>query len=405
MVKFMSEFGKLFQLDDDDPSDEGLDDLRVGPRSLASSVVYNTDWTVETVTRQVEKGAIDLTPSFQRRDAWTPAKKSLLIESILLNFPVPPLTLAEVGATKSYIVVDGKQRLTTLSQFFGFMPGSRYNKFKLVGLKELPELNTLNIDELYSQQPDYFRALENYSIRTNVIRGWHKDDVLYSIFLRLNSGSVKLSPQELRQALNPGPFSDWLSEHTANSEALRDIFSGPEPDFRMRDLELMIRYLGMHFFLIEYRGDLKKFLDGTARQLNEGWSHYEGPVIEMASVFENAYKAVVEVFGRQRAFRKWSGDRWESRLNRAVFDVMMYYLMSNDIIDKFRSVGNGLAAEFQSLCDHDVRFREAIESTTKSIDAVATRLGRWGWVLHSHGITDCIVGLDQDGELILNAQA
>lgn len=401
----MTDQTNLFFLDDDDPSDEGLEDLRVGPRSLSAAVVYNTDWTVETITRQVEKGAIDLTPSFQRRDAWGPAKKSLLIESILLNFPVPPLTLAEVGATKSYVVVDGKQRLTTLSQFFGLMIDSRYNEFRLSSLQELPELNGLNISKLKDEHPAHFRALENYSVRTNVIRGWHKDDVLYSIFLRLNSGSVKLSPQELRQALNPGQFSDWLSEYTAQSPALRNIFSGPEPDFRMRDMELMIRYLSMHFFLPVYRGDLKRFLDGAARTFNADWSHWRHQVEAQAGILEEAYKAVVDVFGQDHAFRKWTGERWESRLNRAVFDVMTFYLNNEGQISSFRQANEALVRDFKDLCSLDGDFRDAIETTTKSIEAVANRLGRWGVALARHGVTNSIVGLTSDRELTLHASA
>jgi hypothetical protein len=401
----MTEPTKFFFLDDEDPSDEGLDDVHVGTRALSAAVVYNTDWTVETITRQVDKGAIDLTPSFQRRDAWSLPKKSLLIESILLNFPVPPLTLAEVGATKNFVVVDGKQRLTTLSQFFGLMPAAKFNGFRLTGLRELPELNGLDIAALEAQHPAQFRALENYSVRTNVIRGWHRDEVLYSIFLRLNSGSVKLSPQELRQALHPGPFTEWLSDYSTGSPALRAIFSGPEPDFRMRDIELMIRYLALQFFLPQYRGDLKRFLDGAAKTLNEEWDQRRVQLEEIAGIFEDAYTAVLEIFGTEHSFRKWVGGKWESRLNRAVFDLMMFYLTDRDRIERFRKSGELLVSDFQSLCEKNADVRDSIETTTKSIEAVATRLGAWGLALAHRGVVDEVVVLTNDRELTLNAPA
>ncbi|MBD8699724.1 DUF262 domain-containing protein [Sphingomonas sp. CFBP 13714] len=387
----------LFLQDHDDPSDENLEDLHIGARSLASAVVYNTDWTVETLTRQVEKGAIDLTPNFQRRDAWNKTKKSLLIESILLNFPVPPLTLAEVGDSKRFIVVDGKQRLTTLCQFFGLMPSSPNNEFRLSGLAELDEINGLNRRDIEENRPAMFRALENYTVRTNVIRGWKKDDVLYSIFLRLNSGSVKLSPQELRQALNPGPFTEWLSIYTADSAALRSIFSNTEPDFRMRDVELMIRYLAMQFFLPNYRGDLKQFLDGTARVINVSWSAYEDRISHQAALFEKAYDAVISVFGSDHAMRKWNGQKWEGRLNRAVFDIMMFYLDSDDKIARFVESGEKLVQEFKSLCDGHSGFRESIESTTKSVEAVGNRLGLWGHTLAEFGVVSEYVTLTDNG--------
>lgn len=382
----MKDQTNLFFQDDDDPSDENLEDLQVGRRNLSSSVVYNTDWTVETITRQVEKGSIDLSPSFQRRDAWPQPKKSLLIESILLNFPVPPLTLAEKGSSKTYVVVDGKQRLTTLSQFFGLMPNSKNNSFKLTGLREISELNGFDIEGIRENFPAYYLALENYSIRTNVIRGWHKDDVLYSIFLRLNSGSVKLSPQELRQALHPGPFADWLASYTEGSPALRAIFPGHEPDFRMRDMEIMIRYLAFNFFLDEYRGDLKKFLDGAAATLNSEWANYEKRIERQAHVFEDAHQAVVQVFGTEHAYRKWSGDHFEGRLNRAVFDVMMFHLVDQGTIASFRDKGNALVERFKELCVKSPVFRDAIEATTKSVDAVTSRLGLWGLTLEKLGV-------------------
>lgn len=386
----------FFEESDDDPSDENLDDLLVGEKSLAGAVLYNTDWTVETITGQVAKGSIDLTPSFQRRDAWTVAKKSLFIESILLNFPVPPLTLAERGNSKTYLVVDGKQRLTTLSQFFGLMPTSARNSFKLTGLKELPQLNGLDLGLLRDRYPSHINELENYTIRTNVIRGWQRDDVLYSIFLRLNSGSVKLSPQELRQALKPGPFSDWLIQYSEGSMALRSVFPGTEPDFRMRDLELLLRYFGFQFFIDDYRGDLKRFLDSTVDTLNRDWADAADAVKARAAIFEAAYRSVVTVFGERGALRKWNGDRWENRLNRAVFDVMVFYLRTPETIQAFEDNGEGLVLDYQALCSNSTAFREAVESTTKSIEAVATRLFLWGEILIARGVVSSSVHLTAD---------
>lgn len=378
----------LFEDVDDDPSDENLDDLLVGERSLAGAVLYNTDWTVETIVGQIVKKSIDLSPSFQRRDAWSLNKKSLFIESILLNFPVPPLTLAEKGNTKKYIVVDGKQRLTTLSQFFGIMNESSKNAFKLSGLNELPNLNGLNLEEIRRRYPTHISSLENYTIRTNVIRGWSKDEVLYSIFLRLNSGSVKLSPQELRQALSPGSCANWLLDYSENSTALRSIFPGPEPDFRMRDVELLLRYLGFHFFIEDYRGNLKAFLDQTMDRLNHSWEEMRPSVKLASSLFESSYLAVVEVFGEDHAFRKWTGFRWENRLNRAIFDLMMFHLSDEKSIIKFREVGGNCVEAFKKLCEQNDEFRTSIETTTKSIEAVYNRMFLWGEQLQRLGIID-----------------
>jgi hypothetical protein len=381
----MAQTPNLFDLFDDDPSDENLDDLMVGKQDVSSTVLYNTDWTVETVINQITKRNIDLTPSFQRRDAWNIPRKSLFIESILLNFPVPPLTLGEKGNTKTYIVVDGKQRITTLAQFFGSMPGSANNSFKLSGLTQLGELNGLRLDDLKIAYPHYVTALENYTIRTNVVRGWNRDDVLYSIFLRLNSGSVKLSPQELRQALRPGPFSDFLLQYAEDSKALRAIFPGAEPDFRMRDIELFLRYLGFQFFISDYRGQLKRFLDDASATLNDNWAQLSAGVIAKAAMFEDAFTVNREVYSDNH-FTKWTAGRWEGRLNRAVFDVQMFYLRSSADLERYHRAGPAIVNEFKALCDDDRAFRESIESTTKSIEAVSYRLAKYGIILRDNGI-------------------
>lgn len=381
---------------EDDPSDENLDDLYVGEKSLANAVLYNTDWTTETLIHQVRKGSIDLTPSFQRRDAWSLIRKSQFIESILLNFPVPPLTLAEKSNSKTFLVVDGKQRLTTLAQFFGLLEGSQRNNFALRGLKELVPLNGKTAREIELEFPDLYMRLENYSIRTNVIRGWKNDEVLYSIFLRLNSGSVKLSAQELRQALHPGPFATWILDYSEGSDALRSIFPGPEPDFRMRDLELIVRYFGFQVHLESYRGDLKRFLDTTVSRLNEDWPIVHRQVEHIATQFEKMHDAAVQVFGPDHVYRKWNGDAWENRLNRAVFDLITFYHRTDAQIASFIDHGDEIVDAFKTICEESYEFRDAIETTTKSIEAVSTRLGIWGSILERIGIIDNQVRLSQE---------
>ncbi len=78
---------------------------------IRQAFVTGSDWTTETIISQLRKGNINLNPIFQRREVWTRARKSLLIESIILNLPVPQIVLAErKDQPNTYIVLDGKQR-------------------------------------------------------------------------------------------------------------------------------------------------------------------------------------------------------------------------------------------------------------------------------------------------------
>jgi hypothetical protein len=82
----------------------------------ARLVVQTADLPLGRLADMVESGGIDLQPGFQRRERWSTEKQSALIESFLLNVPVPPVYLAEeeVG---TYSAIDGKQRLRAIADF------------------------------------------------------------------------------------------------------------------------------------------------------------------------------------------------------------------------------------------------------------------------------------------------
>ena len=370
---------------DDDLTNETLDDAETGETDLRNAVLYHTDWTVETIVGQIKKGRVNLNPEFQRRDAWTVRAKSLLIESILLNFPVPPITLAERASDGRFIVVDGKQRLTAIAQFLGELPDAKSNSFKLVGLSQLRRLNGVDFKALEQSFPREVSVLENYPIRTNIIRGWKNDSILFSIFHRLNSGSVKLSPQELRQSLFPGDFTNFIGNYCNHSPALKAIFPGSEPDFRMRDIELAIRYISLVFFIEEYQGNLKNHLDVTVSLLNRDWGVYQARVLECLEWMEETYFAYVSAFGSEAVFRKWNRTDWESRSNRAVFDAVMFAGLSKNVVIAYRKQPELVVEAFKEASE-DEAFRDAVERTTKTTKALYIRITTFCDALSKRGI-------------------
>jgi hypothetical protein len=161
-----------------------------------------------------------------------------------------------------FIVIDGKQRLLSLSKFTGVGLEEGQHPLVLSGLKIRTDLNRLTYAAIKNQAKyeNLISEFENQPIRTVVIRGWKTEEVLYTIFHRLNSGSVPLSTQELRQALHPGPFLSFAARFSEQSAALRTLLGLSKPDFRMRDVELVVRYLAFQLRLPDYRGNLKNFL-------------------------------------------------------------------------------------------------------------------------------------------------
>lgn len=367
-----------FYLEDDDFNSELLDDVSDVNDASSSLILGSTDWTSDTIVSQVEKKNIQLDPDFQRRDAWKAPRKSAFIESLALGFPIPQIVLAENKNKRgSFIVIDGKQRLLTLMQFFG---KKGYDKLKLTGLKILSQCNGKTIDEIRRDLilSTYIDNVENAAIRTVVIRNWNTEPILYQIFLRLNTNSVSLSPQELRGALHPGPFVKFAEDFTTKNENIKKIFnSKKEPDFRMRDIELFIRFVGFKMFYRDYRGNLKKFLDETCQTLNSKWETIEENLTDVSDSFDIASETIYYIF-QDNAFHKWVHNEYENKFNRAVFDIMMYYFSNNTIAELAKQKKDEVKRAFELLCEEDNEFLASLERTTKSIGSTNLRYSTWG---------------------------
>jgi hypothetical protein len=331
---------------------------------LAQAVMYTADWTVETAISQLSQGNIFLQPTFQRRDAWRVDRKSRLIESILLGLPIPQIVLAERHDERGkFIVLDGKQRLLTLLQFAGAAHSSVNNNFALRDLDVLDELRGLRFDQL---NEDVRRQFLNYAIRSSIIRNWPDSAFLEIVFVRLNEGSVKLSPQELRQGISPGPFTTYLEEASATSQGLRRLLKLSEPDFRMRDAELLLRLIGFSLFGSDYRGNMKAFLDDTTDRLNRDWEMCKSDILRLAADIESAIIFGLDAFGEDTFGRKWVVNRFERPLNRAVLEVQVTHLLDQGVRNTLAGKGGELINAFQRMSS-ETQFNRAVEVTTKSL--------------------------------------
>jgi hypothetical protein len=353
---------------------------------LGSAVVTGTDWTTETIINQLRRGNIELSPRFQRRDAWSPVRKSRFIESLVVGLPVPQIVLAEqAGARGRFLVIDGKQRLLTLLQFAGLAvapDGSRAPALQLQGLKLRADLNGLNLSDIESSAEfaSDFAEFQNRTIRTAVVRSWPTEAFLYLVFLRLNSETVPLSPQELRQALHPGPFADFLDEFSLDCQPLQAALHISQPDFRMRDVEVLLRFYAFDYFLSEYKGNLKNFMDSTVEHLNSRWLEEEASIRGRADACVLGINTTIEIFG-DAAFATFSGGKFERRFNRAVFDVQMMYFKHEEVAEAALAHVDEVRSAFEVLCTADDAFLRSLQTTTKSVEATGIRLERWGRAL------------------------
>ena len=343
---------------------------------LNSLVVYSRDWTVETIYNQIKQKNIDLNPQFQRRNAWNDDKKTRLIESLITGMPVPEVVFAEHPKKKrSFIVIDGKQRLLTIAGFMN--PALEYWRrpaLKGTQLTVRQDLDGLTYERMEGESvyADELREFLNADMRCTVVSNYNSAEILYNIFYRLNTGSVPLSSQELRQALNKGPFADYLMEITSKLQPIHRVLKRDEPDPRLRDVEMIVRFIAFVMFSSEYRGNLRRFLDDKMKYITEHWNECRERVEQVYSDFNRSIGKLEEILGRENIGRIYPPYRWGGTLNKTLFEVEAYYFMHLD--DK---VTNGkeqhFRTELEKFCGENISFRESIQIATTNPERYTSR--------------------------------
>ena len=370
-----------YNFEEEKIGEENEDDLvGLNKDAFSDAVLWATDWTTETIISQLKKGNIELSPSFQRRDAWGNDRKSRFIESLILGLPIPQIILAERKDKRgSYYVIDGKQRLLSIRQFCVSDIDDTFEALSLKGLKVLNDLNNKSFIDIKNELDFslYISAFENQSIRTVIIRNWPNQNFLYTVFLRLNTGSLPLSPQELRQALNPGPFTSYADSFSVESKQVKDALRLKKPDYRMRDVEIVVRYFAFANYFETYTGNLKDFLDKTCELLNKKWINDKQDILNQANELNEAINVAFEIFG-ENAFNKFSKGNYSGIFNRPVFDIMTYYFAIPRIRESSLINKKAIVDSFESLCTNDVDFLKSLESSTKNVEPTTKRFATWG---------------------------
>lgn len=330
-----------------------------------NSVIYNTDWTVETIVGQIKKQNINLSPKFQRRDAWKKKQKSLLIESLILGIPVPSILLGQIDNTvRKYDVIDGKQRLLAVVNFcLGTPRGDEENEFvsfRLSGLKYLQHLNGYTYKRMQKEDIPELSKLDNATLRASIMTNIPNVIFLYEVFSRLNSKSTQLSPQELRQSRFPGLFVDFIEKVVDDNEDVKGLLRNKNIDSRMRDNELLVRCFAFRYNTLNYQNSMSLFLDDSCDMLNKTWNKREKEYLEFYSEIANAIKFVYEKFGDE-AFNLIGVERKTKSFNRTIFDIMIFFFSSSENRDK---VDDDILEFLKSEIEDNTKLAESITTNT-----------------------------------------
>lgn len=160
------------------------------------------------------RSQIDFNPPYQRRGRlWSSLDKAYLIDSIINGFDVPKLYLADFQFGQSnlntaklpYAIIDGKQRLEAVFDFFENKITLNFN-FKYRKNLDL-KLAGLSLRDLKSSHPLVADDFENASLDLMSVFAEDEKDI-HDIFVRLNR-SKPLTGAEVRNAI-VGPVPEFI---------------------------------------------------------------------------------------------------------------------------------------------------------------------------------------------------
>lgn len=318
-------------------------DIATYPSDLTLSVIYDM-WKDEDLE----------IPKFQRHFVWTIKQSSLLIESFLMGLPVPQAFIYIDDENKN-LVIDGQQRILSVIYFFEGYFGSenlqgKRQVFRLTGLSEKSPYYKKRFEDLDDKSQ---RKLKNATFRFMNVRQLSPKEnqtAIYHIFERLNTGGTPLKPQEIRNCVFRGPLVDVLGELNTNKD-WRRILGKQSLDKHQKDVELILRVLGLTRDWKNYEKPMKEFLNRTMRthrgfdtdkarnfrtlfpqvcefvvnELGDKPFHVRGPL--NSSVLDSVLAVLIELDGR------WPDDfksKFQNLVTNQEYEETTYYGTSDE---------------------------------------------------------------------------
>jgi hypothetical protein len=318
-------------------------------------------------------GDVILNPKFQRRKVWDDRRCSRLIESVLLEVPLPVFYLAE-NKDSTQEVIDGQQRLTA---FFRYLD----NDYPLNGLRELPDLNGLHFQDMEGPQQ---KQVRNYPVRTVVFKRESDESLRFQIFERLNTGAMPLNAQELRNCVYRGPYNDLLHDLSRNPDYMTIMgFKGPEK--RMKDVQYVLRFAAFyHASYLNYKPSMERFMNEEMKKYQNASQEEQNKV---HAAFKNSVTLIRSLLGKNTFKRYYRGDEkspnghWEPKqFNASLFDILMWSMAradKNQVMARLDTIAEALVM----LMTQDKDFIDSIELSTSSVKAVTTRFDKWRMTL------------------------
>lgn len=362
---------EIFEKEDDNDVDI--------PKEKRKLVNSSYDYSVEFIFSLMggENPKIILEVPFQRKFVWKDDRASQLIESIIMNVPIPPLYFSEEKDGR-WLVVDGLQRLNSIKSYFD-------NEFSLKKLEIIKELGGCKYKDL---PPKAKSLLKDGLLRINVIKYESHPDIKYDIFMRLNKGAVTLNNQELRNCLYRGTLNQSLKQ-MVKGKVVQEVLNIKAPHTRYLDVEFLARYLSFSenitqgdngYYIEKYKGSLKSFINDFMEQ-NKNVE--EDIILSFEKKIRETFEKVVAVFEDGEGLLNPTSK--STQINKAFADCILLSFeryTKDQLVAKKEEIIN-LKAE---ILDNP-NFISHISKRTSDSEVIKKRLTQWfGGMVNVFGV-------------------
>lgn len=318
---------------------------------LSKIISYNVANTVEVLKFKIDNNEINLKPEFQRDFVWDINRASLFIDSLLIGLPIPSIFLGKSREDENYIVIDGQQRLKSVYYFIkgNFLSNDKETVFTLKNLKGR-DWN----DKTYERLDEKFkRRIRNAVLNTTIIEDINlRPLVVHDLFYRLNTGGMPLTDQEIRNCVYVGVFNQQLNALNSYPN-WRKLLGKENPDRRLRDIEIILRFFALLHNLPNYKPSMRLFLSDFQEKNKDN----ENFIQSNKEIFMKTIDFIYNEIG-QSAFRTTRS------INKSVGDSLMVSIAN--IINSKKSILNAKDS-YQKLINDEEFKKFTLSSTTSEI--------------------------------------
>lgn len=349
----------LFPEQEYDDFAENIIDIPPEQRKLYTE---SSDFTVETLVSKLKNNSIYI-PDFQRKYVWSDIQASKLIESLIIQCPIPVIYLNQ-EKDETYSVIDGNQRVTSLKRYLS-------DEFQLKGLTAYSELEGLSFSQL---DPRFQRHINNRTIRCISISRETHPQVKFDVFERLNSGSVKLNKQELRHGLYYGVLIKSAKNLVIKTEITKYVLAIDNKNKRMKAEEFILRFWTLSQNFENYKGSLAASINNYIENNNNSKE-----IDELERVFKETFKLVINSFGDFSFLtieKDDSGNLRKGKFNAALYDALMVGFYKNHV-DKKLITSNEKSENIEKLYhlfETDPIFVKHISQATGNKNSIKYRI-------------------------------